>query len=95
MLRNGVTGMAEYIEKEAAKKELYSSFAFHNYAGGIAASVIDKIPAADVRENVKGEWKVFYEPGNYVCSVCGLMPEHISKFCPNCGAKMGGAEDGT
>ena len=41
--------MAEYIEKEAAKRDLDSAFAFHSYAGGMAASVIDKIPAADVR----------------------------------------------
>ena len=54
---------------------------------------IDKIPTADVRENVRGEW----HDGD--CSCCGWSWRDIacdsdlhnglqSNFCPNCGADM-------
>lgn len=96
-----VTGMAEYIEKEAAKRELYSAFAFHSYAGGMAASVLDKIPAADVRENVVGEW-IQAEEKPYmrkhfhtmVCSNCRKRKDGKWNFCPHCGAEMTGGNDG-
>ena len=62
---------------------------------------IDKIPTADVRENVRGEWiehkplsfgKIIKGLGNvFECSVCG---EEVNcepcNFCPNCGADMRG-----
>ena len=60
---------------------------------------IDKMPSADVRENIHGEWiegEEFlfcgetYTAGDK-CSVCGRTamgyPWH---YCPNCGADMRG-----
>ena len=67
-------------------------------------------PTADVRENVRGEWRDC--DGNPVelnlgsptrscwCSKCGAWltasDEYyvIGKFCPNCGADMRGEKDG-
>lgn len=68
---------------------------------------IDNIPAADVRENVMGEWICWYEKiendtcteyrPHCKCSECGTeYDSHTVKFinfCPNCGAKMGGNYD--
>ena len=47
-------------------------------------------PAADVRENVRGEWKHGDMPtyGGYKCSICGSNALNKSNFCPNCGADM-------
>lgn len=58
------------------------------------------LPAADVRENVRGEWELVNKlpdrDGKWVrCSVC-RRSEHFEynnakltwKFCPNCGADM-------
>ena len=88
--------MAEYIDKNIAVKGLCMA---HDLDG---ADFVANIPAADVRENVEGEW--IWKPSNYVmCSICGYERKMelslqrgwiIPKFCEDCGAEMGGAEDG-
>jgi len=63
---------------------------------------VDDWPAADVRENVRGEWVQHYEttsdnetlPYGWECSLCGRWELEKQPFC-NCGAEMGGAEDGS
>ena len=61
---------------------------------------IANVPAADVRENVRGEWtgeSDGYADGYLVfdrwnCSVCGYIVDDDEPprwhFCPNCGADM-------
>lgn len=97
--------MAEYIEREAAKRELVSDYAY------AAANLLDKVPAADVVEVRHGRWVV--KNGRIVCDQCDavyavlvnsedeLLGEDLKfvykreKFCFNCGAKMdGGADNG-
>lgn len=47
------------------------------------------IPAADVREVVRGKWQKIGQLGVVVvCSVCGKSPDRKTNFCPNCGADM-------
>lgn len=57
---------------------------------------IIKVPTADVRENIKGEWihdeitrngNTVYIP-NAKCSVCDCYVFQESNFCPSCGADM-------
>lgn len=55
---------------------------------------ISRLPAADVRPVVYGEW----EPGDPVCPVCGeskfkgldadIWADWQPPFCPNCGAQI-------
>lgn len=56
--------------------------------------LIDAMPTADVRENVRGEWIFPYGDKKYKrCSACGKTFYSIpatSNFCPNCGADMRG-----
>ena len=113
-----VTGMAEYIDKEAfigRYRELHCKDCDHRkgmkngkirFVYGIGEApcracwiedmidCVDDWPAADVRENVKARW---IDMGDHLlCSACGATHYEPDKnFCPNCGAKMGGAEDGT
>ena len=49
-----------------------------------------KIPATDVRPNIKGYWiKTGYKFICYSCSECGYNIEKTKfNYCPNCGAKM-------
>ncbi len=90
------TEMAEYIDKEAAIKAVRE-----NDYEWYATRAVKAIPAADVRENVKGEWIQHYEttsdnetlPYGWECSLCGRWEMEKQPFC-NCGAQMGGAEDG-
>lgn len=57
---------------------------------------IDDAKAADVRENVRGEWinknkGIWNTLPVYQCSVCGdydVRYELTDNFCPNCGADM-------
>ena len=62
---------------------------------------IDDAKAADVRENVRGEWIKGGEQPYFrkhfdivVCSICNKRGEKRWKFCPNCGADMRGDKDG-
>lgn len=97
-----MTGMAEYIEKEKILDAV-------NGCGIAAIAVyhrIKNLPAANVRENVKGEWMKFRNDYNgtlktdewygpiFVCSVCGEEMLGTPNYCPNCGAEMRGGNDG-
>ncbi len=71
-----------------------------------AEQIIHALPAADVREVVRGKWeKVEYNRGQHIlyrCSLCGnpfgcdkgKPKENGLKYCPNCGADMRGEADG-
>jgi hypothetical protein len=92
--------MAEYIEREAAKKEFALNFGSVSHAV-IANRLLDSIPAADVAPVVHGRWIEDEEDEEIVCSNCGTrIPEMYSNadsilrsechFCHNCGAGMDG-----
>lgn len=57
---------------------------------------IEDAPTVDAVPVVRGEWKrVTHSRGGHECSICkSYAPsyvsgrEHISNFCPNCGADM-------
>lgn len=58
---------------------------------------VSNMPTADVRENVRGEWQVYYDEdspqdGIWKCSKCSYtrLVDDISplNFCPNCGSDM-------
>lgn len=59
--------------------------------------ILEEIPAADVRENVKGEWECSYcklSDGNavkiYFCPKCRMVDNDTPKFCKHCGADLRG-----
>lgn len=88
----------EYIEREALpQKRERGFFSEDDFNAGWNACLheIKKLPVADVRENVKDEWKGDYPQATFRlkrCSVCEtLCPE--GWYCFFCGAKMDG-EDG-
>ena len=79
--------MAEYIERERAKKIL--SFG----VGASAAAALDKCPTADVVEVVHGRWIPFHsQVAGYIqyCSACEIGCTWQPNYCPNCGARMDG-----
>ena len=55
--------------------------------------MLEQLPSADVRENVRGEWFSMF--GHCVCMFCGYKGSPIqTNFCPNCGADMREVQDG-
>lgn len=69
------------------------------YSSADIEGLIDQIPAADVVPVLHGKWVT--EPDEYgwskhICSICKRVGrtdiyEHLKfKFCPYCGARMGG-----
>ena len=60
-----------------------------------ASDIINQLPTADVKEVVRGHWKMDDDDVlgmSFDCSVCGYEQEesmHL-KFCPDCGADMRG-----
>ena len=70
-----------------------------------AISAIRDVPAADVRENERGEWipideLPWDEANTFLCSACNSECDthngdyDLPYFCPNCGADMRGEKDG-
>lgn len=95
--------MAEYIEREAAYKTIMSEPPDAHYPQWYADK-IKVIPAEDVAPVRHAKWV-----DNH-CTACGMMPmgdemwkncdfypplfERFMDYCPNCGAKMDGGNDG-
>ena len=59
--------------------------------------LVNKQPAADVRENVHGKWIAIHDDvfaDTYKCSECGksaFCNDYgwcLTRYCPNCGARM-------
>ena len=68
-----------------------------------AYEAVEAVPIADVRENVHAHWVherlVSTDGSSYPvvrCSACQWQyPMSETRFCPNCGAEMKGADDGS
>ena len=87
--------MAEYIEREAAKKNAFRYLLPNGEESPMVMFVdaIDKIPAADVEPVRHGTWEVYSAKDSlYMCSKCHCLPKYKTKYCPNCGARMDGEE---
>lgn len=93
--------MSDYISRQVAIKAIKGHINFvnadmegYNMARRQMMELIELLPAADVRENVRGEWIFPYGDKKYKrCSVCGSVFYSIpynTNFCPNCGADMRG-----
>lgn len=83
--------MAEYIDREKAKRLLHIEYAY------AAEQLLDEIPAADVAPMVHGVWgrvnKIDPISG-YRCSKCRrIVGFDLTPYCPNCGAKMDGGDN--
>lgn len=97
--------MAEYINREKAKRLLHIEYAY------AAEQLLDEIPAADVAPVVHSYWEGyscsqymgtdeggepkwrdgrFYVCHNYKCRRKTVIK---SNYCPNCGAKMDGGDN--
>ena len=51
-------------------------------------------PTVDAVEVVHGRWKEGNVIHKYGCSCCWARQDTISPYCPNCGAKMDGEDNG-
>lgn len=102
--------MAKYIDQEATAQKI-KQIGAENYSGMYAnigmthaRQIVERMPAADVAPVVHGQWISCFEDWRKQiegdkCSVCGF--EHYGanirnyKYCPNCGARMDGEENGS
>lgn len=95
--------MDEYIKRSALIAEFKrlglgaNSLVERIFADGVY-TVIETMPAADVAPVRHGRWIWNAARTKPFCSECGEEPWRASNFvlpnyCPNCGAKMDGAEN--
>ena len=98
--------MAEYIERERLLRK-FNIDDMMNVNGTLislceARETISNFPAADVAPVQHGRWQYNTDFYIWCCSECGENPhkgtgvvttaEKLPAYCPNCGAKMDGAE---
>lgn len=90
--RIGVDVMPRYIDADQFECIAYTGVPegySDTFDGGVLymADLIDEAPTIDPESlRARGEWVMI--DGMPHCSKCGLLPEHITNYCPNCGAKM-------
>lgn len=85
--------MAEYIERETARKYILDEYPL--LQRDRLTRTIDDIPAADVRPVKRGKWesvmldheRMGCRPRAYYCSECLQITWFRTFYCPNCGAK--------
>ena len=93
--------MAEYIERETIKAAMIR-YGFKSTDMTVTEFVEDELPAADVAPVVHGH---FVHDGPrfsggvdwWHCSSCGRLASGVETsfcYCPFCGAKMDGGDDG-
>lgn len=90
--------MAEYIEREAAIKELLTDAPEQvGYSRDDAADCIRYMGAADIVLRVHGRWISDESDVLFHCSLCETQistswdyDDLHWNYCPNCGAKMDG-----
>ena len=92
--------MAEYIEREAAIKELMNDTPEQvGYSREDAADCIRYMDAADVALVRHGRWEEASDGDGIVCPFCRtdfctiIYDTEYFNYCPNCGAKMDEKED--
>lgn len=96
--------MAECIERKAAIKAIQRQRGPNNSVAqnrllALAVHDVLQIAAADVAPVRHGRWALNKKYGDYECSECGQgdvkamdFTNLKMRYCPNCGAKMDGAE---
>ena len=83
--------MKEYIERnELLKHKRYTSLDRYEIECIVDVDKIIEAPAADVQEIIHGKWIICSDGYYPYCSVCTEEPKAriMTKYCPNCGAKM-------
>lgn len=93
--------MAEYIDRDEVIAWIWKQ---KRLSKGYTVMVIQDLPAADVAPVVHGRWKYNTDFQVWNCSECGENPhkgtgvvvseENLPAYCPHCGARMEGAENG-
>lgn len=92
--------MAEYIKRDVVMKEIMAAKWMDGYDGAMAMAIAASAPAADVAPVMHSYWEhkiTSREENISICHNCKYPVSWfwgLSKYCPNCGSKMDGVDDG-
>ena len=81
-------GMDEYIERKALRDALYDADAIT--MNGV--KILNQFPSSDVASVKRGRWLCVDTDTEqfFLCNRCKKKEYWESRYCPNCGAMMGG-----
>ena len=88
--------MSDYISRQAAIEALKEVSEHYTDKGrewhphiNFMVQAIEELPSAEKR----GAWKHRKTWSVYVCDQCSFENREVSRYCPNCGARMKGESD--
>ena len=86
-----VTGMDDYIKREALRDALYDADAIT--MNGV--KILNQFPSSDVAPVRNGRWLCVDTDTEhfFLCNRCKKKEYWESKYCPNCGSRMDGDDD--
>ena len=84
--------MAEYIEREAIRDALYDADAIT--MNGV--KILNQFPTSDVEPVRHGRWLCVDTDTEqfFLCNRCKKKEYWESNYCPNCGTRMDGGDNG-
>ena len=86
--------MSDLISRRDAIRILDSAWVDGTEYQGYLHEEFEKLPSVDAVKHgrwIPVDWK---EPRRYGCSECHRMVWQLENYCPNCGARMDGEENG-
>ena len=86
--------MDDLIRRGALEMVLLRETAWYdNSDEGVAYAAVQAAPSVDAVEVVHARWKEIRSKGcrtsDWICSACRAFRMHRTKYCPECGARMG------
>ena len=79
--------MSDFISRQDALK-IIDNYIDGSFEWGAMMLKIKRLPTADVKPVVRGEW--ISHIGYNECNKCNTLLTFESNYCPNCGAEMRG-----
>lgn len=76
------------IDYKVAREHVLANYPNDPLLRTIVLNLLEQLPKMEAVEAVHGRW--IWKGGCFHCTNCKYTEDHITNYCPKCGAKMDG-----